>query len=140
MTFEPAWGQKVTLSTKHLTVTSTAIKTLFPHWLDPVTIDKAVGPNAYRLGIPGHWHMHTVFNVSALEPWHDNGTHHPTPTWIFLQGQKCKRKGATLAISYTMSQRKSITFENATATEQAQALLFQNQMEFFGPDYDSWEP
>ena len=83
--YEP--GDEVMLNTQHLTVTSVPSKKLFPRWLGPMTVDKACGPNAYRLRIPGHWRMHNVFNVSQLKAWKDNGMQHPPHAWTLLQNQ-----------------------------------------------------
>ena len=85
MTFQPE--QEVMLDTRNLHITSVPSNRLFPRWLGPMTVDKQIGPNAYRLRIPGHWRLHNVCNVIMLKAYRDNGMPNPPPAWTLIQGQ-----------------------------------------------------
>lgn len=103
-----------------------------------MTIDKAVGPNAYRLRIPGHWRMHNVFNVSALKPWHDNGMKHPPPAWTLLQGQNYEFEVDHIIDHEIKSNDQPLTL--ALPLSRLKQFSFKVRWTFYGPDYDSWEP
>ena len=134
VSYEPE--QEVMLSTKHLTVTSVPSKKLFPSWLGPMTIDKQIGPNAYRLRIPGHWRMHNVFNVSVLKPWHDNGMRHPPPPWTLLKGQNYIFEVDTILDHHPKHFKPSMDMPQA----QLRGLTFLVRWRFYGPEFDTWEP
>ena len=61
-------GQSVLLSTRHLRLQGTPQK-LQRRFIGPFVIEERVGQQAYRLHLPGDWHIHPVFNVTLLRPW-----------------------------------------------------------------------
>ena len=135
VTYQP--GQEVMLNTKHLTVTSVPSKKLFPLWLGPMTVDSAVGPNSYRLRIPGHWRMHNVFNISQLKPWHDNGMKHPPPPWTLLQGQTYEFEVDKIL---DHQHPAGLTPHKGMSQHDLRRFQFKVRWRFYGPEYDTWEP
>ncbi|GAX78391.1 hypothetical protein CEUSTIGMA_g5833.t1 [Chlamydomonas eustigma] len=68
-------GDRVRLSSDHLTLVEYPSSKLRPRFLGPFTINKVISPVAYRLNLPAALsHIHPVFHVSRLLPWNDNPT------------------------------------------------------------------
>jgi hypothetical protein len=70
--YEP--GDRVLLNTKHLKFKGPNCKKLMPRWCGPLTIEKAVGSNAYKLALPPNMNIHPVFHVVCLKPYKDTGS------------------------------------------------------------------
>ncbi|CAI7932063.1 unnamed protein product [Closterium sp. NIES-54] len=47
---------------------------LRPRFIGPFVIERPLGPVAYRLRLPAHFHMHPSFHVSLLRPYTDPNT------------------------------------------------------------------
>lgn len=62
-------GELVMLSAKNINQKLPS-KKLSPKKLGPFAIDTPIGSQAYRLHLPPAWHIHNVFHVSLLEPYH----------------------------------------------------------------------
>ncbi|GAX74608.1 hypothetical protein CEUSTIGMA_g2056.t1 [Chlamydomonas eustigma] len=68
-------GDRVRLSSDHLTLVEYPSSKLRPRFLGPFTINQVISPVAYRLTLPAALsHIHPVFHVSCLLPWNDNPT------------------------------------------------------------------
>ena len=66
-------GDKVSLKTKHLGVSSLPSKKLFPKFMGPFEVTQVINDAAYRLALPSTWRAHNVFHVSLLRPYKNNG-------------------------------------------------------------------
>jgi transposase InsO family protein len=85
VTFKP--GDKVRLSTTNLRLPSTMTKKFADKYIGPLVVEKQINPVAYRLKLPSTLHIHPVFHVSLLQPWHtpediphpDTAVYHPPP-------------------------------------------------------------
>jgi hypothetical protein len=64
-----AVGQQVLLSTKNLKP-KFGKKKLMPSQLGPFTVLRQINDVAYKIDVPKHWNLHTVFHVSLLHPYH----------------------------------------------------------------------
>lgn len=62
-------GELVMLSAKNINQKLPS-KKLSLKKLGPFAIDTPIGSQAYRLHLPPAWHIHNVFHVSLLEPYH----------------------------------------------------------------------
>ena len=134
LAFEPE--QEVFLNTKHLRVSAVPSKKLFPRWLGPFTVDKAIGKVAYRLRLPAHWRIHNVFHVSLLKPYRENGTHHPPPPWALLDTQDPE-----LEVEAILDHEpKSVKPERNLPANVLKDLRFKVRWRHYGSDHDTWEP
>ena len=141
LSFKPE--DEVMLDTKHLHITSVPSKKLFPRWLGPITVDKCIGPNAYRLRIPGHWRLHNVFNVSVLKAYNDNGRPHPPPAWTLIAGQDYQFEVEKILDHNPKSEEvKPSTGKHKRlySQDQLKRLSFLVRWRHYGPQYDTWEP
>jgi hypothetical protein len=67
-------GDKVLLSTKYLNLKhSEKSRKLLPKWIGPFEVVQLVGPVAYKLKMNPGWRVHSVFHVSLLEPYREDG-------------------------------------------------------------------
>ena len=66
-------GDQVFLSSKNLNVSVS--RKLKKHWLGPFRVLQKIGSNAYRLELGERMaHIHHVFHVSLLKPYHAGGS------------------------------------------------------------------
>lgn len=79
--------QLVLVSTKNMKqeqFTSRENRSLSARYIGPFPIIRARGPNAYELQLPPHFHMHPVFNVEVLRPYHDPKIFPSRPTPVHI--------------------------------------------------------
>ena len=82
-------GDEVLLSTKYFRLAAEVSTKLAPRWVRPFKIVEAVGPYklAYKIELRQVvQHMHPVFHVSALRPYHQNGPYQPPPFPDIIDG------------------------------------------------------
>ena len=74
-------GQQVLLDNSNLAINQNSRK-LAEKRSGPFKIEAKVGTHAYRISLPSQWkHVHPVFHVSKLEPYHEDpqNPNHPRP-------------------------------------------------------------
>jgi hypothetical protein len=66
-------GDRVRLSSEHITLSDYPSSKFRPRYLGPFTVTKVVSPVSYRLSLPSSMsRVHPVFHVSRLLPWTDS--------------------------------------------------------------------
>ncbi|NCU37264.1 hypothetical protein EOM75_14810, partial [Candidatus Falkowbacteria bacterium] len=69
-------GDQVMLSISHFSnlphMAENAKRKLGPQYYGPYTVTAVVSNVAYRLDLPGAWHVHNVFHISRLIPYREN--------------------------------------------------------------------
>jgi RNase H-like domain found in reverse transcriptase/Integrase zinc binding domain/Retroviral aspartyl protease/Chromo (CHRromatin Organisation MOdifier) domain len=74
-----AVGDRVLLSTEHLRMVGVKrTPKLTFKYIDPFTVLRVVGSNAYELKLPDNMNLHPVFNISRLKQYTDGMTSHPS--------------------------------------------------------------
>jgi hypothetical protein len=71
-------GDKVWLSSEHVTLHSRPSKKFRERWLGPFVVKRVVSPVAYELDLPHRMKLHHVFHVAVLKP-HVEDPVHPPP-------------------------------------------------------------
>jgi hypothetical protein len=80
-------GDKVLLSTKYLNLKHSEMsRKLLPKWIGPFEVVQVVGAVAYKLKMNPGWRVHSVFHVSLLEPYREDGRVQPPPSPIEMEG------------------------------------------------------
>ena len=69
-------GDKVWLEGTNLAI-SHSEKKFKPRRYSPFTITEVVSKVAYKLALPSHWKIHSVFHTSLLTPYHKTTMHRP---------------------------------------------------------------
>lgn len=64
-----AVGDKVRLSTAHLSLPATLSKKFKARFIGPYEVIRVVNPVAYKLKLPQSLKIHPVFHISLLQPW-----------------------------------------------------------------------
>lgn len=72
-------GQKVWLSTKHITLKMVGTPKFLPKYIGPFKVIETVNRVAYKLELPPCIKIHNVFHVSLLAEYFDDGRPHPAP-------------------------------------------------------------
>ncbi|GAX76408.1 hypothetical protein CEUSTIGMA_g3853.t1 [Chlamydomonas eustigma] len=147
-------GDRVRLSSDHLTLVDYPSSKLRPRFLGPFTINKVISPVAYRLTLPAALsHIHPVFHVSRLLPWNDN------PTSEFPQRDvtlvTCQHTNSTLATLanprdyirnahpvHSILDCRIQTDSDSRARPKSKCLFFKVRWSTPNPDQpiDTWEP
>src|SRR5712675_414081 len=69
-------NDQVWLESKHLSLPHQS-KKLAPKRVGPFRITKVISPVAFKLDLPLSWHIHDVFHVSLLTPYHETTAYGP---------------------------------------------------------------
>ena len=118
-------GQRVLLSTKHLHIKKKDLtKKLLSRFIGPFKVLKQVGKQASELELPPTMKMHDVFHVSLLKPYHEDGTHQPSPVTIRLDGEQ------EFEVEQVLDHRQ----------EGKRSKSYLVRWTGYGPEHDTWEP
>ena len=82
--------QKVWLDSRNLHVNVQSRK-LAPRRYGPFTIKEKISPVAYRINLPAHMHIHNVFHIDLLSPFHETevyGEAFPQPPPDLIEGEE----------------------------------------------------
>lgn len=81
-------GDKVMLSTKNL-MAAQPKKKLSYKYTGPFSVADVIEAQAYRLQLPDHWRIHSVFHISLLESYYQNSnTVEPTQIILVSEDEK----------------------------------------------------
>jgi hypothetical protein len=121
-------GDRVYLSTKHLTLHGQPSAKFRPRFVGLFTVNRRVSSVAYGLDLPKSMRMHPVFHVSLLKAAVSDPTLHPrppTPEPVMVDGEE----------EYVVSEVLDIRFSGRT--RKFECLV---RWEGFGPEFDEWIP
>ena len=81
-------GEQVLLNSRNLKLKHPGSRKLLPRWVGPFTVERRIGPVAYRLALPDSMcTVHPVFHVSRLAEYRTDGRCQPPPPPIELEGE-----------------------------------------------------
>jgi hypothetical protein len=80
-------GDQVLLSTKNLTLRMVGSSKLMPKYIGPFPVVKKVNPVAYELDLPACMKIHNVFHVYLLNEYQTDGSVHPPPPPMLVDGE-----------------------------------------------------
>ena len=81
-------GEQVLLNSSNLKLKHPGSRKLLPRWVGPFSVERRIGPVAYRLALPDSMHtVHPVFHVSRLVRYRTDGQYQPPPPPIELEGE-----------------------------------------------------
>jgi hypothetical protein len=118
-------GDKVLLSTSNLHP-KYGVKKLWPKWVGPFPIVKAVSEVAYKLQLPGHMKVHDVFHVSLLKPFHSSLRMQPPMPVEVADGFEWEVEAILLHRQKQCGKRSKTEYFVKWAR--------------FGPEHSTWEP
>jgi len=72
-------GAKVLLSTKFIQLKVPGVNKLLPKYVGPFTISQVLGDVTYKLDLPASMKCHSVFHLSLLKPFLEDGRYQPPP-------------------------------------------------------------
>jgi hypothetical protein len=137
-------GDRVRLSSDHLTLVEYPSSKLRPRFLGPFTINKVISPVAYRLSLPAALsHIHPVFHVSRLLPWNDNPTsefpQRDTPTQSLANPRDYVHNAHPV---HSILDCRIQTDPDSRARPKSKCLFFKVRWSTPNPDQpiDTWEP
>ena len=119
-------GQQVLLSTKNFHWSLGSSK-LWPKFIGPFTVTKAVGSVAYELDLPPHMKIHNVFHVALLKPYKSDGRYQPPPPPVIIDGE------AEYEVSELLSHR-------TRRRGKSSRLEFLVHWKGYGHEHNTWEP
>ena len=122
-------GDMVWLSTKHLKLRITGTRKLMRRFIGPFPIIKAVNPTAYKLQLPEHMKIHSVFHVSELHKVPKGTRLPPEPVIVQVEGQDEFFIEAIL--NHKVHTRRTA---NTCTSRYLYLTTFQNQ----GPEENRW--
>ena len=119
-------GDMVLLKVKNFRMRSKLSRKLAPRFVGPFKILKAVGDRAFKLDLPKHVRMHNVFHVSAIKPYHSDGSYQPPPLPELIEGEP----------------EWEVDFIENTRLVGGRANSRQYLVHWlgFGPEHATWEP
>lgn len=79
-------GDLVWLSTKNLNLGGT--RKLTPLFIGPFKLSEQINEVAFRLDLPNHFKIHSVFHCSLLSPYHGNSSTIQSPTAVVLNDEQ----------------------------------------------------
>ena len=81
-------GEQVLLNSHNLKLKHPGSRKLLPRWVGPFTVERRIGPVAYRLALPDSMRtVHPVFHISRLAKYRTDGRCQPPPPLIELEGE-----------------------------------------------------
>lgn len=137
-------GDRVRLSTEHLTLADYPSAKLRPRYLGPFSISAVVSPVSYRLALPTSLRMHPVFHVSRLLPWADSDAaefpQRSLPDQP-LRGAADYIYGKAFEVDSILDCKIDVD-PHSRARPKASCLFFKVKWSppYEDPEYDSWEP
>jgi hypothetical protein len=125
-------GDKVLLSTKNLTLKGPTSRKLWPKWLGPFAVSRAVGSVSYALDLPCTMKVHNVFHVSLLKAYRDDGSVQPPPPPIELDGE------LYYEVERILLHRDPPSSGGRKKGKPMREFLV--QWKGYGPEHNTWEP
>lgn len=137
-------GDRVRLSTDHITLADYPSSKLRPRYLGPFTVSKVISPVSYRLNLPSSMTMHPVFHVSRLLPWTSNSDDEFPNREIPDQPLRNAREfvyGDTYLVDSILDCKIDVD-PTSRARPKAQCLFFLVKWSppYSDPSHNSWEP
>ena len=137
-------GDRVRLSTDHITLADYPSSKLRPRYLGPFTVSKVISPVSYRLNLPSSMTMHPVFHVSRLLPWTSNPDDEFPNREIPDQPLRSAREfvyGDSYLVDCILDCKIDVD-PTSRARPKAQCLFFLVKWSppYSDPSHNSWEP
>ena len=134
-------GQRVLLSTVHLSRRSPGTAKLLPKWIGPFTISERIGEVAFRLILLASMKIHDVFHASLLKTWHESNKRQPPPATLFIDGSV--EYEVERILDHAERHENGAEGSDRTQRKRGKSKVLRDflvKWRDYGPEHNTWEP